>query len=92
MAHEYEQLNFFPDEVIDLNKELQYPEHEPLKEILANHSPHDFYIRLAQIAAYCEVILEGDYGEDELKKLCVILTARLKEKRTKIHIPAFGFQ
>lgn len=76
MAH----LEFFPEERIRLQQELIH--HPELCEFLAKHPANEFEIRLSEIAAYCEVILDGYYSQEELNKLCDILTRRLIQKRT----------
>jgi len=79
MAHIIE---MFPESRIRLDRELRFPEHEPLWDLLAQVSPHEFHLRIGVIAGYCEVILDGEYTPSEIDKLCDILVTRLQEKRT----------
>ena len=72
-------LHFFPQEYIDLQQELQH--HPELCTLLANHPAEDFEIKLAEIAAYLLIVLDGDYLPEDLQKLAGIMTYRLKEKR-----------
>ena len=72
-------IEFFPEEFIQLNKEVEY--HPVLVEYLAKHPPNEYEIRMAEISAYCGVILDGSYTYDEMKKLADILTKKLKEAR-----------
>ena len=74
----------FPEELIALNREVS--EHPPLIEILANLGvpASDWIMRVACIAAYCEVILDGAYSETDIRLLCDTLTNMLKEKRAII--------
>lgn len=67
---------------IDLQKEItQHPE---LQARLQNHPADEFEIRLAEIAAYCNIVLHGDYLQLDLDNLCGILCKKLYEKRTMI--------
>ncbi len=76
---------YFPPERLELHIELR--QHPDLLELLARHPLDEFEIRIAQIATYCEVILEGDYTPQDLTDLCVVLKRRLVEKRTGIVFP-----
>lgn len=44
----------------------------------------DFAECIAEVAAYCNVVLDGAYDVDEIINLCGILAARLTEKSTII--------
>ena len=70
---------------IALQEELR--NHPELCELIAKHPADQFEVRLAEIAAYCEVLLDGYYTEEELSNLCGILTNRLIERRTQIVLP-----
>ena len=70
---------YFPPEHIHLQEELQY--HPDLLTILAVQTSDDPHIHIAEIAAYCGVVLDGVYTPDEITKLCGILTSKLQEKR-----------
>ncbi len=76
-------LEEFPMERIELNIEItHHPElQRELLEIreLADNS---FEVMLAGVAAYCEVALDGYYTQEELNKLCTILTNKLRKKRS----------
>lgn len=78
MAH----LEFFSESRIALNREVRY--HPELIERLQEHPANEFEIRVAEIAAYCAVILDGDYTPSDLDKLCDILYWKLVEMRTGI--------
>lgn len=77
-------LEFFSDSRIALNHEVA--EHPELCSFLANHPAQEFEIRLAEIAAYCEVVLDDWYTPDDLDKLCDILWNKLREKRGSITV------
>lgn len=70
----------FPQEYLDLDAELK-TEYHPKLDFLKNYPVDDMDIKLAQIAAYCEVILDGDYDIKDRVKVAGILVKKLKEKR-----------
>lgn len=78
MAH----LEYFSSEKLGLQEEVS--KHPELMRLLANHPAAEFETKLAEIAAYCEVVLDGVYSPEAIDKLCDILTRKLYEKRTLI--------
>lgn len=73
----------FPTERIELNIEItHHPELQ--RELIEIGSLGDFSFEtmLAGVAAYCEVALDGYYSQEELNKLCTILTDKLRKKRS----------
>lgn len=72
----------FPTEIIELQREIQ--NHPFLIEVLNELEADDWTMRLACIAAYCEIILDGVYNRTEILILCDTLTRRLKEKRVLV--------
>lgn len=81
MAH----LVFFPEEMIELQKELKY--HPDIQAALDAQPQKDLEILLAQIATELNIILDGDYL---LPDLCKMLLGQLRKKRSGqvIIIPA----
>lgn len=73
---------YFPPELLALQQELF--NHPDLCRQLATHASGDVEEKFAEIAAYCEVILDGVYTEQDLCKLADILTRKLKEKNSLI--------
>lgn len=71
--------NIFPEELIQLNKEVS--NHPELMTLLANHPSGEWEIKMAEIALYCEVIVDGTYLPEEMQKLAGILTKKLIERR-----------
>ena len=71
-------LEYFDQRAIDLNSEIM--KHPELMELLSRHN--DPAINLSHVAAYCEIIVEGAYTEEECNVLAEILTQRLVAKRT----------
>ena len=78
MTH-WAHLNIFPEPFIQLNRELVH--HPQLQQLLSNHPAHEWEIRLAEIAVYCEVVLDGDYTPEQIEKLCEILRIKLIARR-----------
>jgi hypothetical protein len=71
----------FPQEYIELQKELMSGLHPKLEQILSVINADDIDMKLAHIAAYCEVVLDGTYDLDARRNLCDILTKRLVPMR-----------
>lgn len=59
---------------------------ELLSKLHAMHAD-TFETRLACVAAYCEVAVDGDYMPAEIDKLCDILTHKLRQMRHLILMP-----
>lgn len=72
-------LVYFPDSYINLQKEI--PNHPDLVKLLENQPNELFEVRLAEVAAYCGVILDGYYIPKQLEELCEILESHLILKR-----------
>lgn len=72
---------FFPDEYLALERELRTDYHPKLVAILGQYPVDEVDIKLAQTAAYCEVILDGDYNLEDRIQLCRILKEKLILKR-----------
>lgn len=76
-------FEFFPPEYLLLQKELDTDYHPTLQKILreSGGGADDVDLKLAQIAAYCEVMLDGIYTLDERVNLCRLLWEKLQLKR-----------
>lgn len=77
-------LEFFPDGLIALQKELATGFHPTLVQKLGNHRPEDWEIKIAEIALHCSVILDDTYQVEDLDKLGFILAGRLEVLREVI--------
>jgi hypothetical protein len=75
-------LDFFSDALIALNREVS--KHPDLVELLQKQELRDMEVRLAEVAAYCGVALDGDYYPADINNIADICTRRLMEKRTGI--------
>lgn len=75
-------IEMFSDDMIALSQEVGY--HPHLVQRLHKHAGADFEIKLAEIAAYCEVALDGFYTQDDINKLCELLYNKLRASRAAI--------
>jgi hypothetical protein len=75
-------LEFFHPSRIALNLEVK--NHSGLLELLAQYEQDDFIGKLGEIAAYCNIALDGVYSQGDLDKLCDILCGKLRKKRSII--------
>lgn len=71
----------FPQEYRDLDAELKTEYHPKLSAVLAGINMDDMDLKIAHIASYCEVVLDGAYDVADRTKLCGVLVKKLKEKR-----------
>jgi hypothetical protein len=71
----------FPEGYIALNKELATGLHSKLEQILSNYPSDEVDIRLARIAAYTGIVLDGVYTLAERDKLCFMIAGRLEVLR-----------
>jgi len=78
-------LEFFPEPLQALTKEIY--NHPALLQILHNQADKDVYMQLCEIAAYCDVVLEGDYSRDDVIRLAEKLTWDLKKKGSALILP-----
>ena len=75
-------LEFFSESRIDLQKEI--PNHPELVSRLQNHPAGEFEVRLAEIASYVGLVLDGDYTPEDLDNICEICRHKLWKKRSPI--------
>jgi hypothetical protein len=76
-------FEYFDQRAQDLNAEIT--NHPLLMGQLERHE--DPTVKLAHVAAYCQVALDGAYTEEECNVLCDILTKKLIQKRTQLILP-----
>lgn len=73
-------LVFFPEEFINLQKELQH--HPELVAKLQQYAQKDGQAEMiAEIAAHCDVVMDGVYDHNALVQLAGILAQKLYERR-----------
>jgi len=85
--HKYNPKHFqmFGENKIALGREVK--NHPELLELLANHAVDELEIMLAEIAAYCGVMLNDSYTESDIENLCGILNDKLVARRTGFVFP-----
>jgi hypothetical protein len=74
-------IEMFPEGVILLNRELATGLHPALERLLERFPPDETELRLAQIAQYCSIVIDGVYGPEQIAELCAILSGRLEVLR-----------
>lgn len=75
----------FPEPFIQLFREAEH--HPKLVQYLSKYPPgleSRLEEKIAEISAYCGIILDGVYTQPELEKLADILYNKLKRKRTLV--------
>lgn len=63
-------LDIWPDEVIQLNRELASGLHPKLEANLSQIPDADFAERFSRIATYCDIVMDGMY---EVETLCQVI-------------------
>lgn len=71
-------VEMFPEGYIALNKELATGYHPKLESNLNNYPVDEIDIRLATIATYCGIVMDGMYTIQSRSELCAILAGRLE--------------
>ena len=75
-------LDMFPQEFVELNKEVSL--HPALMIYLAAKPQLDFYEKVAEIATYCGILVDGKYSREQLSVICAALVKDLRERRTGV--------
>jgi hypothetical protein len=73
----------YPEEVIALNKELASGLHEDLEKHLAKNPTDDIWERLARVAAYCNIEVDGHFTSEEICDLCELCRVKLIDMRKR---------
>lgn len=76
----------FPEALQDLNREVSW--HPELQKRLLEQREKDIYIKILEIATYCDLAVAGDFTRDDILALCSLCTKMLYQKRTAIIIPS----
>jgi hypothetical protein len=63
-----------------LNAEIA--SHAGLQEYLKKHPTTEFEVRLAEIARYCGVMLDGEYDQQDIDNICGLCLEELRKKST----------
>ena len=69
----------FPEPLNQLRVEIE--NHPDLLVILHAQADKDIYIQLSEIAAYCGIVLEGNYTRDDIIGLCQVCLDKLIARR-----------
>ena len=72
-------LEYYPEEYIELQKELRF--HPVLLDRLQKFDQKDVELVIAEIAAYCEIVLDGIYVEADIVRLAELMIPKLRAKR-----------
>ncbi len=75
------ELHYFPEAAIALNEEIAKNHHE-LANLLAQYPNRPLEVKVATVAAYCNIMVDGWFQENDLDKLIHLLLKKLKEKST----------
>ena len=67
-------VNMFPASITNLN--LECANHPVLMERLANHPMGEWEVKLAEIANYCELVLDGQYMPEDIERKEVSVCSR----------------
>ena len=88
--------HYFPQEWIELQKEISYHPNAILAVMSATdyvqNNPFEhslnmgdwqtaFLVKLAAIAAYCGIVVDGNYDGKQLNHLCTLCTEKLRGMR-----------
>ena len=74
-------LEYFPEAYIELQKELRF--HPVLLDRLQKFDQKDVELVIAEIAAYCEILMDGIYVEADIVRLAELMLPRLRAKRQR---------
>ena len=76
---------YFTPVQVALNAEI--PKHPGLVEYLRKQAHQDFEIRLAEIARYCGIALDGEYDGHDINNICALCLNELQKRSTLILLP-----
>lgn len=79
-----DKLFFFPEEIIELNREIARPEHTALQLALGDMGGADWLVKLLRIATWCKIGVDGEYSQEDLMRVAEACRKRLVESRTLV--------
>jgi len=86
--HKYnpKQFKMFGENKIAFARELATNHPELNEMIITKHGvgENNFELCLCEVAAYFEIVLDGQYTEEDLERLCGILLQKLVQSRTPV--------
>lgn len=77
------QKELFPDVAVELQNEI-YNNHPELLRLLSKYPGRGLEVKVATIAAYCNIGVDGYFFDKDLEVLFELLLKKLKEKNTII--------
>lgn len=72
----------------ELQKEVR--NHPELVELLSQEPSVEFEVRLAKVAKFCGILVDGEYTQQDVDNICALCLEELKKRSTLI-LPA-GYQ
>jgi len=82
MKFDRRELVYFSGAKQALNEEvLKHPE---LRALLVNHPAEEFEVRLAEIAKYSGVMLDGTYDAQDIDNICELCLGELQKKKESV--------
>lgn len=78
-------IQYFGEQLRALNKEVEY--HGELRQILAMDHAHEWETRLAHVAAYCGIPVDGYFNKEGIEELAAACLKALYNKRIEALIP-----
>lgn len=87
MKFDRRELVYFSPVQQALNREVT--NHSALMEILRTQAHADFEVRLAEIAKYAGVMLDGEYNGKDIDNICGLCLEELQKRSMQIIRPFF---
>lgn len=74
-------IHLFDQRLLDLQAEI-HAHHPALIELCSAQQDKDFYVQLCEVAGFVGVVVDGDFGDKDIYKLCEFLTKQLVKARS----------
>jgi hypothetical protein len=68
----------FPEVFFQLQDEISF--HPHLQLLLAKYAANDFETKMVEITAYCGIVLDGIYVQEDYERLAHICIKKLRER------------
>lgn len=85
MKFDRRELVYFSGARQALNEEVL--KHPDLRVLLMNHPAEEFEVRLAEIAKYSGVVLDGTYDAQDIDNICELCLGELQKKSQIVLLP-----
>ena len=73
------QIQMFSESRIQLDREIK--NHPALMKLLQKHPANEIEIRIAEVAAYCGILLDDYYYEKDFDNICELCYWELRKRR-----------